>query len=87
MLPLLGGGKENQLMRDLKFVFLVLNLLGGLAVFTGCGVKADPQPPATPVEIGHGKPMFKSEDDAPALPRKVSPEEEQKNEQESDEID
>lgn len=35
-----------------------------------CGVKGDPVPPATPAEIGRGKPLFKGEEDESVSPVK-----------------
>ena len=35
-------------------LFLILVCAG-----LGCGVKNDPVPPATPAEIGRGKPLYK----------------------------
>ncbi len=52
---------------------------------TGCGVKGDPVPPATPAEIGRGKPLFKGEEaDTSIIPKRKTPAIEQKDEQEND---
>lgn len=37
--------------------FLVL--LGAVGLQAGCGVKGDPEPPGTPVQIGRGRPMYR----------------------------
>jgi len=56
-----------------------------LSVLSACGVKSDPQPPMTPVEIGRGKPLYKNEEDTSPLQRKGIPDDEQKNEEDTDE--
>ncbi|MDZ4677252.1 MAG: lipoprotein [Oligoflexia bacterium] len=56
-----------------------------VAALVGCGVKGDPVPPATPAEIGRGKPLFKGEEvDSSIVPKRKAPAIEQKDEQEND---
>ena len=41
-----------------KFYWLIV-IFVATALQTGCGVKGDPEPPGTPVQIGRGRPMYK----------------------------
>lgn len=72
-------------MKNRLNILRTLLLISSLAVELACGVKADPQPPLTPIEIGRGKPLYREEEDATPLQRRVLPEDEQKNDQDSDE--
>ena len=38
---------------------LLFVLLAVIGMQVGCGVKGDPEPPGTPVQIGRGRPMYK----------------------------
>lgn len=44
-------------------VFLVI-----IIAVSGCGVKGDPIPPGTPVELGRGQPMYKRATEEFAFP-------------------
>lgn len=66
-------------------ILRALLLICALALDVACGVKADPQAPLTPAEIGRGKPLYREEEDTTPLQRRVLPEDEQKNDQDSDE--
>ena len=63
-------------MKGLKVSFFLLACCG----ITACGVKADPQAPLVPMDIGHGKALYKNEDDPTPLPHRFRPDDEQKNE-------
>jgi hypothetical protein len=71
-----------------KCIFLyMVALLLVLWACGGCGVKGDPVAPASPAEIGRGKPLYKSPDDEPSFPvrKRYNPEGEEKDDQETDE--
>ncbi len=76
-----GSGKKAKPMN------LIMLLLISFLI-CACGVKNDPVPPASPAEIGRGKPAFKSDDEPsllPALPRKNYHDREQKDDGDPDE--
>jgi hypothetical protein len=50
----------KKFLRILIWGFFSVSLTFSL---TECGVKGDPVPPMTPAEIGHGRPLYKTEDE------------------------
>ncbi len=50
-----GERKNSMKIKNLIFSF-VLIVVSSLVV--SCGVKNDPQPPASPDDIGHGRPLY-----------------------------
>lgn len=48
--------------------FLMVICIMTIGTLVGCGVKGDPIPPATPVELGRGQPTYKRATEEFAFP-------------------
>lgn len=44
----------------IKSILLIVRLLAVATLLVSCGVKGDPVPPATPAEIGSGRPLSRT---------------------------
>ncbi|MBK9293728.1 MAG: hypothetical protein IPM57_04670 [Oligoflexia bacterium] len=54
-----------QKSKVIKLIILVFSI-------ASCGVKTDPIPPVKPVDIGYGKPVYKSEKEKNKIKNKAS---------------
>jgi hypothetical protein len=75
---------KHEIKKIFTFLLLALSLFAA-----GCGVKGDPVPPATPAEMGTGKPAYRPESSdesglLPSGPRRAQPEPDQDETEDED---
>ena len=73
--------------RSMGILRYVIVFLGVFVLQLACGVKGDPLPPESPVEIGRGRPTYKKASEEVSLPELPVTEDDDEEEEGEDELD